>query len=202
MAKEPSGQEQLSSLNELTILKNLINDKLAELNQTISLRQSHGINAALSIILSNKGKIIMDKIRATILDIQRQQNNMLSNATRQSQNYEQVILYTIIITTLTVMGVTSIMLFAISRSIQKRHLNSERSLQIEVKKRTEELQSANNRLLIANEQLKINDRMQKEFINVATHELRTPIQPILGLTQTLQHEIKDTYQTRVIRYNK
>ncbi|HEY7082297.1 MAG TPA: hypothetical protein VH500_21615, partial [Nitrososphaeraceae archaeon] len=30
------------------------------------------------------------------------------------------------------------------------------------------------------EQLKIHDRMQKEFINVAAHELRTPIQPILG----------------------
>jgi signal transduction histidine kinase len=31
------------------------------------------------------------------------------------------------------------------------------------------------------EQLKIHDKMQQEFINVAAHELRTPIQPILGL---------------------
>jgi signal transduction histidine kinase len=30
------------------------------------------------------------------------------------------------------------------------------------------------------EQLKIHDRMQKEFINIAAHELRTPIQPILN----------------------
>jgi two-component system, OmpR family, sensor histidine kinase VicK len=35
------------------------------------------------------------------------------------------------------------------------------------------------------EQLKTHDRMQKEFINVAAHELRTPIQPILGLTGEL-----------------
>ena len=35
------------------------------------------------------------------------------------------------------------------------------------------------------EQLKINDKMQKEFINVAAHELRTPIQPILGLSEVL-----------------
>lgn len=35
------------------------------------------------------------------------------------------------------------------------------------------------------EQLKIHDRMQKEFINIAAHELRTPIQPILGLTGEL-----------------
>ncbi len=35
------------------------------------------------------------------------------------------------------------------------------------------------------EQLKVHDKMQKEFINVAAHELRTPIQPILGLSENL-----------------
>ena len=35
------------------------------------------------------------------------------------------------------------------------------------------------------EQLKIHDKVQKEFINVAAHELRTPIQPILGLAEVL-----------------
>jgi len=38
------------------------------------------------------------------------------------------------------------------------------------------------------EQLKINNKMQKEFINVAAHELRTPIQPILGLTDVLRSD--------------
>ncbi|HEY9491597.1 MAG TPA: histidine kinase dimerization/phospho-acceptor domain-containing protein, partial [Nitrososphaeraceae archaeon] len=35
------------------------------------------------------------------------------------------------------------------------------------------------------EQLKTHGKMQKEFINIAAHELRTPIQPILGLTGEL-----------------
>jgi hypothetical protein len=35
------------------------------------------------------------------------------------------------------------------------------------------------------ERLKVHDKMQKEFINVAAHELRTPIQPILGLSEVL-----------------
>ena len=35
------------------------------------------------------------------------------------------------------------------------------------------------------EQLKIHDKMQKEFIDIAAHELRTPIQPIIGLSQML-----------------
>ena len=37
----------------------------------------------------------------------------------------------------------------------------------------------------AHEQLKLHAKAQKEFINVAAHELRTPIQPILGLSQLL-----------------
>jgi two-component system, OmpR family, sensor histidine kinase VicK len=35
------------------------------------------------------------------------------------------------------------------------------------------------------EQLKIHNKMQKEFLDIAAHELRTPIQPILGLTEIL-----------------
>jgi two-component system, OmpR family, sensor histidine kinase VicK len=36
------------------------------------------------------------------------------------------------------------------------------------------------------EKLEAHDKMQKEFINIAAHELRTPIQPILGLSGILQ----------------
>jgi signal transduction histidine kinase len=56
------------------------------------------------------------------------------------------------------------------------------------------LQIANNQLLVANEHLKLHDRMQQEFINAAAHELRTPIQPILSLTQIQHSKIKDSQQ--------
>jgi signal transduction histidine kinase len=42
-----------------------------------------------------------------------------------------------------------------------------------------------NELKEANEQLKDKDRLKDEFINIAAHELRTPIQPILGLSEIL-----------------
>ena len=44
------------------------------------------------------------------------------------------------------------------------------------------------------EKLKEADKMKTEFINVAAHELRTPIQPILGLSDILRLEIKDSKQ--------
>jgi two-component system, OmpR family, sensor histidine kinase VicK len=40
-------------------------------------------------------------------------------------------------------------------------------------------------LRIANEKLILHDNMQKEFINIAAHELRTPIQPILVTAELL-----------------
>ena len=40
--------------------------------------------------------------------------------------------------------------------------------------------------------------MQKEFINVAAHELRTPIQPILGFTEHPKSKITDKEQLEFI----
>jgi two-component system, OmpR family, sensor histidine kinase VicK len=48
------------------------------------------------------------------------------------------------------------------------------------------------------EQLKVHNKMQKEFINVAAHELRTPIQPILGLSAVLRSKTKDTDQHELL----
>jgi two-component system sensor histidine kinase VicK len=49
-----------------------------------------------------------------------------------------------------------------------------------------QLKESNQQIALANEQLKIHDRMQKQFINVAAHELRTPTQGILGFSDLLK----------------
>jgi two-component system, OmpR family, sensor histidine kinase VicK len=41
------------------------------------------------------------------------------------------------------------------------------------------------------EKLKVNEKMQKEFINIAVHELRTPIVPILGFSELLYSKAKE-----------
>ncbi len=48
-----------------------------------------------------------------------------------------------------------------------------------------ELKKSNELIRVQNKKLKETGNMQKEFINIAAHELRTPIQPILGLSDLL-----------------
>jgi two-component system sensor histidine kinase VicK len=62
----------------------------------------------------------------------------------------------------------------------------------------DQLKESNKRLEFAYEQLKRHDKMQEEFINIAAHELRTPIQPILGLTQVIRSNSKDAKQCQLL----
>jgi signal transduction histidine kinase len=48
------------------------------------------------------------------------------------------------------------------------------------------------------ERLKESDKIKDEFINVAAHELRTPIQPILSLTDILRSNIEDPRQQELL----
>ena len=79
----------------------------------------------------------------------------------------------------------------------------------EVGKRTKELQEINRKLVssnkeiaLANEELKINDKMQKEFINIASHEIKTPVQAILTFSQLLPiYPERQTEFTQAIHRN-
>ena len=62
----------------------------------------------------------------------------------------------------------------------------------------DQIRQSSIRLKQANEQLIAHDKMQKEFINIAAHELKTPIQPILSLTELLRSQIKDVKQQEIL----
>jgi signal transduction histidine kinase len=82
-------------------------------------------------------------------------------------------LQTIIILTAAA-SVTSALIFFI--------LRRNAALERRIEERTSELRTAN-------EELRNHDKMQKEFINIAAHELRTPIVPILNLSELLYSNV-------------
>src|ERR671921_1408053 len=95
-----------------------------------------------------------------------------------------------------------IIIGAIAVGIALLILSWNRRLETAVNIRTAELKKVNvslvesNKLLAAaNEQLKVHDKMQREFINIAAHELRTPIMPILGEAEFIEHQFNHKRKT-------
>ena len=73
-----------------------------------------------------------------------------------------------------------------------------RKLERTVANRTRALASKTDELLAVNEQLKENDKLQKEFINIAAHELRTPITPILASIDSVELTVNSDGKKKVI----
>ena len=53
----------------------------------------------------------------------------------------------------------------------------------------QEIKESHDQHKIANEKLRMQDKIQNDFIKIAAHELRSPIQPILGLSQIVKSMI-------------
>ena len=78
------------------------------------------------------------------------------------------------------------------------HLNEivkERTRKIEnaisdIKEKEEALEESNKNLVLANEKLSLQSKIQRDFINITAHELRTPIVPIITLSELLYSKIK------------
>ncbi|NOJ29086.1 MAG: hypothetical protein DA328_02845 [Nitrososphaeraceae archaeon] len=84
-------------------------------------------------------------------------------------------------------------------------LSWNRSLKQAVDTRTSQLRftnvslmDSNRKLADANKQLKVHDKMQKEFINIAAHELRTPIMPILGEIEFIETQVDPVKKTAYV----
>ena len=88
------------------------------------------------------------------------------------------------------------------RSEVKRRTSELESSLGQLEQKEDELRKSNEQLGLANEQLKLHDKMQKEFINIASHEMKTPTQAILGMSGLLQYypEKKDEL-VEIIRKN-
>lgn len=84
------------------------------------------------------------------------------------------------------------------------HLNElvqERTEKIEkvistLKEKEEALEESNKNLILANQKLSLQSKIQRDFINITAHELRTPIVPIITLTELLYNKIKNENKTQ------
>jgi signal transduction histidine kinase len=81
------------------------------------------------------------------------------------------------------------------------HTNGESSEDTNLDRLVEDLNQSNQQLLQTIEKLKTENSKLQLFINIAAHELRTPIMPIVGYSEILQEDIGDRKEIRGIIYN-
>lgn len=68
----PNQQRRLDTIEQL------IAQKFGELSTTIELRRSQGLDAALKVVLTDQGKIVMDQIRKVSGDMDKEESDLLS----------------------------------------------------------------------------------------------------------------------------
>ena len=71
----------------------------------------------------------------------------------------------------------------------------------DIKKVNSKISILNSQLSIANAQLKTHEKMQKEFINIAAHELKTPMMPIMAVAEIIESKL-DTGKRKIVLNSK
>lgn len=95
----------------------LVAVKFGELKETIDLRKSKGPEAALEVVLSDRGKMVMDDIRRVIGEMQNEENRLLVLRTEESKNSSQWSIYTIVIG-----GISAFVLVGVSGTMIQRSI--------------------------------------------------------------------------------
>ena len=85
--------------SSLQRLQKLSDAKLAELEETIRLRRTSGLQATLPVILTDRGKKIMDEIRSVLAEIKARENLRMDERNRAATARANDVLRTIVLWT-------------------------------------------------------------------------------------------------------
>ncbi|WP_341527972.1 response regulator [Nostoc sp. UHCC 0302] len=110
-ADNPNQQRQLG------ILQPLVAKKLAELKQTIALRQNQGLEAAQKVVMTDEGNQLMTEIRQIIQRMENEENALLKQRSQKAQIVSQQTLATIIYSIPLYALLLALIGFALSRHI-------------------------------------------------------------------------------------
>ncbi|HEY5736715.1 MAG TPA: CHASE3 domain-containing protein, partial [Nitrososphaeraceae archaeon] len=164
----------------------LLRGKISQMEKSLDTMRTHGFNASAEMILSDEGRILMDQIRNNISLIINEEEKILQNKTNQSVVDGQNLLFIYIIGIVISITITTVAIILTYSQLDIKHKQITKLLKIEIDKKTKALQHSNISLKQLNEELKRQDIMQKEFINIAAHELRTPVQSIVGYLEMVK----------------
>jgi signal transduction histidine kinase/CheY-like chemotaxis protein len=154
-------------------LSPLIDEKLAELALTIELRRDRGFDAALAVVLTDQGRMLMRRMRADCAEILAVTNTRLGEYSKQARSSgDEGALISIL------GGACLFLLLLVANITIQKGVARQQAL-------IDELQQSEQRLGSVAEEAEAANRAKSTFLSTMSHEIRTPMNAILGYAQLM-----------------
>jgi signal transduction histidine kinase len=184
---------------QFTTLEFLVTQKLTELQKTIDLKNTQGLDSAKTVILTHHGKKTMDQIRNIIREIQEDSNEQLQTwfRTREETVNRGHLTFSVGLF-LNLMAFYLVYCAIVEETRERRQaeaslkqLNEE--LEDRVYRRTAQLKEANANLMYSNREL-------EQFAYVASHDLQEPLRAVNSYAQLLARKYQNNLDAKADKY--